>query len=65
MPKQPAEYGKKEIKELCEDSVQLLSKEMGLTGMTDMSTHRVKQMKKDSAYEILHNARDILRSSVV
>ena len=39
MPKQPADYGEKEIKELCEDSVQLLLKvwkEMGLSGMTDM-----------------------------
>ena len=59
MPKQPSDYGETEIKELCDDSVKLLTKaysEMGIPGRNEMSPYQVKQLRKDTACEILYDA---------
>ena len=51
MPILPSEYGDKEINELRGESVLLLTKtanEMGITYVEKMSSHSVKQMKKNT-----------------
>ena len=51
MPILPSEYGDKEINELGGESILLLTKtanEMGITYVEKMSSHSVKQMKKNT-----------------